>query len=202
MRIRIGGRCLILRSLPFASARGQALAEFAILFPMFMLLVMGIIEFTFVLNAEISLNFATRDAALIAAEAGNNANADCLILRQIDSDLSAPTSEANIVAVHIFSATEAGAPLAVPKEQRYTRGGSTTCGAITVPYTRVTDNYPYNVRCSDLDRTACSPIYTGPSNTGVDIIGVRIDYAYNRITPIGPVTTMTVANVMRMEPIL
>jgi hypothetical protein len=176
--------------------------EFALVFPLFMLLLFGVIEFAFILNAELSLNYATRDAALIAAEAGNSANADCLILQQVDADLNPPTSEGNVITVHIFSATEDGKPLATPKEQAYTRGGSTTCGALTVPYTVSTTDYPYNIRCSDLDRTTCASGFTGPANTGVDIIGVRIDYRYRALTPVGFQTTMTVANAMRMEPIL
>ena len=54
-------------------SRGQSLVEFALVFPIFLLLLFGIIEFAFVFNAQLSLNYATRDAALIAAEAGNNA---------------------------------------------------------------------------------------------------------------------------------
>jgi Flp pilus assembly protein TadG len=185
-----------------APERGQAIVEFALLFPVFMALLFGMIEFAFLFNAELSLNYATRDAALIAAEAGNNANADCLILQQVDADLNSPTAEANVITVHIFSATEGGQQLASPKEQTYTRGGATTCGSITVPYSIGTTNYPYGIRCSDLDRTTCSAGFTGPSNTGVDIIGVRIDYTYHFLTPMGTTTTMSVSNAMRMEPIL
>ena len=86
--------------------------------------------------------------------------------------------------MHIFSATETGGQLST-SEQTYTRGGSTTCGGITVPYTLGTTDYPYSVRCSDLDRTDVLPGFTGPVNTGVDIIGVRIDYRYRYVTPIG-----------------
>jgi Flp pilus assembly protein TadG len=202
MRARIYRHSSDARSPGSRLERGQALVEFALAFPIFLFLLFGIIEFAFVLNAQLSLNYATRDAALVAAEAGNNANADCLILQQVDADLNPPTAEGNVLTVHIFSATEGGKPLATPKEQTYTRGGATTCGSITVPYTRVTADYPYNIRCNDLDRTTCSAGFTGPSNLGVDIIGVRIDYTYRSITPIGITTTMTVANAMRMEPIL
>ena len=65
--------------------RGQALVEFALAFPVFVFIVMGVIEFSMMFNAQLSLNYATRDAALIAAEAGSAANADCLILRQVDA---------------------------------------------------------------------------------------------------------------------
>jgi len=185
--------------------KGQTLVEFALVFPLFWVLLTGMIEFMFLFNGQLSLNYATRDAALIAAEAGNNAPADCLILQQVDKDLNPPTDESRVLTVHIFSAKETGAPLDTPKEQIYTRGGvGTTCGNIFVPYTLATSDYPYNVRCSDLDRTSCSPIYTGPSNTGVDIIGVRIEYDYRYLTPLlgGGGITMTTSNAMRMEPIL
>jgi hypothetical protein len=104
--------------------------------------------------------------------------------------------------VRIFSATETGSQLSPAVEQVYTRGGSTSCGAISVPYTRTTNGYPPASRCSDLDRTGCDAGTTGPSNTGVDIIGVRIDYQYRKIGPFGFDTTIVVSNEMRMEPIL
>jgi hypothetical protein len=182
--------------------RGQSLVEFALVFPIFLMLLMGIIEFAFIFNAQLALNYATRDAALVAAEAGAHANADCLILRQVDTSLMPPTNDSSVISVRIFSATETGSQLSPAVEQVYTRGGSTTCGSITVPYTRTTNAYPYNVRCSDLDRTGCDPAKTGPGNTGVDIIGVRIDYRYTRVGPFGFDSTMIVSNEMRMEPIL
>lgn len=185
-------------------------------FPLFLVIFLGIIEFGFIFNGQLSLNYATRDAALVAAEAGSNASADCLILQQVDQDLSQPTDESRVITVHIFSADQTGHP--VPGiEQTYTRGGSTTCGSLTVPYALGTNAYPYNVRCSDLDRTSCSSGTTSAGNTGVDIVGVRIDYGYRYITPLGSVfsmlgsgaplwggtgMTMTAANAMRMEPIL
>jgi Flp pilus assembly protein TadG len=197
--------------------RGQSLVEFAMIFPIFLVLLLGIIEFGFMFNGQLSLNYATRDAALIAAEAGNNSIADCLILKQINQDLNQPTDESRILTVHIFSADQTGHPVS-GIETTYTRGGSTSCGSMTVPYTLTSNNYPYNARCSDLDRSSCSPSYTSAGNTGVDIIGVKIDYGYRYVTPLGSVMrllpgsgaplwsgtgmTMYAANAMRMEPIL
>jgi len=185
-----------------ARGRGQALVEFALIFPIFMLLLFGIIEFAFMLNAQLSLNYATRDAALIAAEAGNNEAADCLILKKVNEDLNPPTAEGNVAAVHIFSATETGGQLSPVREQIYTSGGSTSCGSISAPYSLSTSGYPYTVRCNDLDRGTCSTGFTGLSNTGVDIIGVQIDYTYRFVTPLGSTINMSVSNEMRMEPVL
>ena len=69
-------------------------------------------------------------------------------------------------------------------------------------YSLTTATYPYTVRCNDLDRTGCSSATTGPGNSGVDIIGVRIDYGYTKIGPFGFDSTMVVSNEMRMEPVL
>jgi hypothetical protein len=176
--------------------------EFALIFPVFLLVLFGLIEFAFMLNAQLSLNYATRDAALIAAEAGNNEVADCLILNKVNADLNPPTAEGNVAAVHIFSATETGGQLSPGREQIYTSGGSTTCGSISAPYTLTTTGYPYDIRCNDLDRTTCGAGFTGPSNTGVDIVGVQIDYTYRYVTPLGTTSNMSVSNEMRMEPIL
>ena len=206
--------------------KGQSLVEFALVFPLFIVLLLSIIEFMFLFNAQLSLNYATRDAALVAAEAGARPDADCLILQQIDRDLNAPTDETRVITVHIFSATETGGQLTVPKEQTYTRisggGTGTTCDTSPIPsntssYLAGVTNYPALIRCSDLDRSTCSAGFTGPSNTGGDIIGVRIDYGYRFVTPVGSAMTligggaplwggtgmtMSVGNAMRMEPIL
>ncbi len=60
--------------------RGQSLVEFALVFPIFFTLLLGLIEFAFVFNAILAMNYAARDAALSAAEAGDRSGADCIIL--------------------------------------------------------------------------------------------------------------------------
>ena len=54
------------------------------------MLFLGIIEFAFAFNAILAVNFASRNAALYAAEAGTNAGGDCVILNSIEDDISAP----------------------------------------------------------------------------------------------------------------
>ena len=54
-----------------ASQAGQSLVEFSLVIPLFLVVLMGVIEFLFLMNGQLSINYATRDAALIAAEAGN-----------------------------------------------------------------------------------------------------------------------------------
>ena len=82
-------------------ARGQSLVEFALVFPIFFVLLMSLIEFGLVFNALLSINFATRDASLIAAEAGNAVGADCIILKKVENSIGAPANKAQIQTVEI-----------------------------------------------------------------------------------------------------
>ncbi len=68
------------RSARKARAGGQTLVEFGLVFPIFVMLLLGLVEFSFVFNAVLAVNYSTRDAALAAAEAGDAGGADCIIL--------------------------------------------------------------------------------------------------------------------------
>jgi len=174
------------------------------MFPIFIVLFFAMIEFGFFFNAQLSLNFATRDASLIAAEAGSkDSNADCAILRKVEEDISAPTDETRIVRVHIFQATSTGASTGL--EQVYLRTRTSTCpDGGTVPYDLVAPQlatFPYSTRCAQL--VGCGTDQSEP----LDTIGVRIDYQYQYITPMfyliggsGSGQTMSGSNSMRMEP--
>jgi len=183
-------------------SRGQSLAEFALVFPFFLVILFGVIEFAFVFNAYLSIDFATRDAALAAVEAGNETGADCSILRAVERSIAAPADKGSITQVRIFKASTTGAML-VPKNV-YTRTGSTPCqdGLGSVPYSASSTTYPESSRCNVL--AGC-----GPGSLTVDTIGVEITYTYTWKTPLarllptaGPGYTMIKANAMRMEPVL
>ena len=125
--------------------RGQALVEFALVFPIFVVLLMGIVEFSFVFNALLGINFASRDAALAGAEAGDTLGADCVILKSVDDAVGAPASDDRIVSIAIYQASPNGTMLGSPTV--YTRGGSTSCTFIdgtttTAAYTRTANGYP------------------------------------------------------------
>ena len=106
--------------------RGQALVEFSLVFTIFVTMLMGFIEFAFMFNALLSIGHATRDAALIAAEAGDNTGADCAILAQVEKDVSAPADPSRITQVVIYRADQNGAVIG-SQQNVYLRTGSTTC---------------------------------------------------------------------------
>ena len=101
-----------------ASQAGQSLVEFSLVIPLFLVVLMAVIEFSFLMNGQLSINYATRDAALIAAEAGNagldaqnDDLADCVILQKVQQDVTAPASTSNITQVQIYWTNATGQPL-------------------------------------------------------------------------------------------
>ena len=189
-----------------ARTRGQTLVEFALVFPIFFLLLLGVIEFGLVFNAVLSINFASRDASLIAAEAGNAVGSDCVILNKVEQGIGAPSSKSRITKVEIYQAGKPGNPIG-GKVNTYNRTGTTTCTlpdstTLTVPYTLSgSAGYPDTSRCNI--QGGCS------GSGGVDTIGVKITYAYTPFTPLGTFLggssmtyTLTESNAMRMEPVL
>jgi len=188
------------------------MVEFALVIPLFLVALLGILEFGLVFSALNSINYASRDAALLAAELGSTDGGDCVILAKVESDVGAP-ADANLITSVTISWTDAnGVPktdpnTGLPYSNVWTRGGTTTCslpsGDVTVPYTEQTDDYPSASRCNIL--AGCP----APHDGGLDTIGVRIVYQYSYHTPLptllswgGTGWTLDQSNAMRMEPIL
>jgi len=195
---------------PRGRQRGQALLEFAIVLPVLMLLVTGIIEFALAFNSSLGINRASQNAALVAAEAGNLPGADCMILTRIEQDINAPIDRGEITGVQIQRTNPTGTTIYA--SNNYVRGGVTNCTLadgtpIDVPYTATALGYPVNQRCSVL--SGC-PTMT-PARTTVDTIGVQISLTYHLRTPLSAVMGMfnggadgtldfTMRNAFRMEP--
>jgi len=192
-------------------SRGQSLAEFALVFPFFMVILFFVIEFAFALNAYLAIDFGSREAALAAAEGGNDPNADCAVLRAVERSIGAPASKDRIQTVKIFKASPNGDPIGGAPMTVYARTGSMDCPyqdgtPATLPYTRTQNGYPPNYRCNVLAGCPGLPV---PQTTSVDTIGVEITYDYNVKTPLYSLLnsgndgwTMTKSNAMRMEPVL
>ncbi len=193
---------------PNDRSTGQTLVEFALVFPMFFILFLGVIEFAFAFNAILGVNFASRNAALAAAEAGASSGADCVILSGIEKDVAAPADHAHIIKVDIYRAKSNGDDYVPAQRTTYTRTGSGPCTlpdgtTLYIPYTRTANGYPELERCNIL--AGCP----GPNNhTTIDHIGVRIYYDHRYVTPLttfvgtGDGIIFDRSNVMRMEPIL
>jgi Flp pilus assembly protein TadG len=184
--------------------RGQTLVEFALVFPIFILLFIGLIEFAVTFSIILNVNYASRDAALLAAEVGDTSGGDCLILQALDNAINGATHHQGIQEVRIFWADANGAEQAA---NVYSEGGTTTCNftdgtTLSVPFTAGALNYPESSRCPVL--SGC-----GGAHPTLDTIGVSITFHHDWLTPLPNLVqvqptgvTFTRSNSMRMEPVL
>jgi Flp pilus assembly protein TadG len=182
--------------------RGQAIVEFALILPLLVLLVVGIIEFSLLLNARNTVSFASRDGSMLAAEGGSRAGTDCVVLQMIENDIVAPARVFRVAQVKVYWSDQNGNEIG-SNHNLYTRSGSMTCdygdgSSITVPYTLAFAGYLEDVRCDVL--AGC-----GGTHTSLDTVGVEVTYVHPWLTSFARVTgsttmTFTVSNTTRIEP--
>ena len=180
---------------------GQAFVEFALLLPVIMLIVVGLMEFSVFMNARNAVEFAARDGSILGAEGGNTPGTDCVVLDKVERDIVAPATNIRIQTVSIYWSDKNGDQIGA-NVNVYTRGGSTTCNygggaSITVPYTLTTPNYAEGARCDVL--AGC-----GGSHVGLDTLGVRVTYQHRWMTTVvesySGTLTFSVGSATRMEP--
>jgi Flp pilus assembly protein TadG len=176
--------------------RGQGLVEFALVIPIFVTLLMGVIEFGFLYNNLLTVQYAARQGVSAAAQAGGVDGADCSILNAVEHALTPPINHQRVEFVEIFRSDSAGYVARDPTTNkavlnRYTRVGTLDCpGTGTQPYTLSgTEDYPQIGRHDALVE-------------GLDVIGVRIGYQYVGMTPVafGRTWDLTDGATLRMEP--
>lgn len=188
--------------------RGQTLVEFGLVFPMFVTLLMGLIEFSFVFNAMLAVNYGARDAALAAAESGSGQGSDCVIIKNVESAVRAPAAATRVRTIEIYKTDASGNQVGAATV--YTRSGTpnpTPCASVdgsSVSYSRTANGYPEASRCSIL--AGCDPIDPFDS---VDNVGIRVTYRHDWVTPLRNFIgggsgwlDFDRSSVMRMEPVL
>jgi Flp pilus assembly protein TadG len=203
-------RSLLRRLTQKPNSKGQALVEFAFVFPLFMILLVAVIEYGFLMNANLASSYATRDASLVGAEAGNNTGADCAILQKIEQDINGPSSTANIANVQIYWADSTTGAMIGANVNTYVRSTTMTISctvggsSFTLPYQKTTSGYPEANRCNVINGSSCAS-----GHSGLDTIGVQITYNYQWHTPLkgllgfaGSGWTIVKSNAMEMEPVL
>ena len=76
------------RSLQGNGERGATLIEFAVIFPLIIVLVMGIAEFSLAFKDWLTINHASREGARAGATAANDISADIQVLTAIEEALT------------------------------------------------------------------------------------------------------------------
>ena len=159
------------------SGRGQSLVEFSLVFPFFLILLFSVIEFSFALNALLSVDFATREAALAAAEAGTRPTPTARSCEPSSAASSRPPTTADSPR----SGSTSRPPMA-PRRARCTRWSTRASGSIVparwrtalrrpCPTPRCPVTYTSDTRCNTLARLRAGSV-------SVDTIGVEATYDY------------------------
>jgi hypothetical protein len=138
---------------------------------------------------------------MLAAEGGNIAGTDCVVLDRVERDVVSPARPVRVQTVKIFWSDRNGVELS-GLENLYIRQGSMTCTygngtSLTVPYTLTTSLYPESIRCDVL--AGCGGGQPGPDN-----VGVTVSYTHNWITSIARISlcslTFNLTSSTRIEP--
>lgn len=190
--------------------RGQSLVEFALVLPIFMLVIIAFIEFAFAFSTLNTINFVARDVAQYVAEAGDQQGSDCSTLNLLENELASSTRASGLTTVLIYW-SDGNGNVVNSAVNRYTRTGSMTCTdvngvSLTLPYTAVSTTYVDTTRCNVL--LGCPSPPAAVNHPALDIIGVQLTYTYTWKTPLATLLTFTSTPTftstqqVRMEPVL
>jgi Flp pilus assembly protein TadG len=141
--------------------RGQALVEFALIFPVILLLVVGATDVSTLLDNHLDAVYAARAGARIGSILGTAPATDCAIIGAVRASLSA-TRNLQLQRIVIYDASATGAPIGSESD---VYAGSAVCNSdatISPPATSL--GWPPSQR-------SVTPMFE-------DSIGVELDYAY------------------------
>lgn len=170
--------------------RGQGMVEFAMLVPVFMLLLLGMLEFGFLFDHTLTLQYASREGArvgsalangggplgcdFVGGESPNAADVDPLVIAAVTRVLLSPGSRVavdEVPTIRIYSADSAGNQVgSLVNVWTYSPGGGPQVDGRNLDYVQTSVGW-----------AACSRRNGSP----VDSIGVGLTYTYRFTTALG-----------------
>ena len=149
------------------------MVEFALILPLFLILLMGMLEFGIVFDHRNAMAYAVREGARVGASLGNGGSqpsgVDPAILAAVQRGLTDPILIENVTSIQIFQADTSGQPIA-GKIDTYDRSGN-LIGAAGWP---ATSRVPPGL----------------VAGAAGDSIGVSVSYAFRPQTPLGTLLGM------------
>jgi Flp pilus assembly protein TadG len=202
------------------ATRGQALVEFSLIVPLFLLILFGMMEFGFIFTHDLTLEYATREGARAGSALDNGGgqlgcntgqspnwqNVDPLVIAAVERVLQSPGSQvvvARVTQIVIYDAKPDGTPVANTSDVwTYAAGGGPTPQGSTIPLNFKDAAYPNGDAWKACARSNAAPT--------VDSIGVSLTYTYDFVTPLAsvlgffgggnPTLTMNDRTVMVLNP--
>jgi Flp pilus assembly protein TadG len=185
----------------FRSRRGQSAVEFALILPVIMFLMLGMIEMGFAISHNTSIVTATRQGARVGSElvngsslhhCGDSTNAatvDAQIIAATEGVLRSPGSQvsvAQVTSIVIFEVNESGALTGNQNTWISKVNGDGTPNGDFIPNTSTHLYFAYNGgNWAASTRCGSSPAHG---------IGVKITYTYKFVTPLGSVMAAVASN--------
>ncbi len=164
---------------------GAVMVEMAIVVPIFILLLFGMLEFGLAFKDKLAMSHAVSRATRDAAVLGNDDIADIEVLRAFEAGLSAATSISAVQYVDVFKANSDGSP---QMWDRYFPVDD-ACGWTPCPDpAEVSGPIVYG---NPADYPPCSRDTALDPSDGVDTIGVRVAYSHTWITGVLGISTST-----------
>jgi Flp pilus assembly protein TadG len=171
--------------------RGQAITELVLLLPLFLVIVMGMLEFGIAYDHRTAMAYAVREGARVGASLGSGGTSpstvDPAILAAVQRGLTDPILIENITSIEIYKSDTSGNPTGT-YVNKFDQHGVPIGGT----------GWPASTRVVGLNG---------------DSIGIRVVYDFEPATPLGailalfvnhnpPYTTirMTDNTVMKLEP--
>jgi TadE-like protein len=170
--------------------RGQGLVEFAMLVPVFLLILTGLLEFGFIFDHAMTINYATREGArsgsafasgnttsMICNPADGGVDVDKNIVAAVERVLEAPGSQVKvnrIAEIRIYKADTTGAQI----------GGLANVWTYAPGAGPVVDGQPLDFSPAQTNWNACSRVNVWSGGVAPDSLGVGISYSYQFATPL------------------
>jgi Flp pilus assembly protein TadG len=175
-----------------AHTRGQGLVEFAMLIPVFMLLLLGMLEFGFIFDHTMTVTYATREGARSGAAFANGNDTSMVCTTSVDVDkhivaavqrvLQAPGSQvasSRVQNIKIYSANAAGTQVGtLVNTWTYSAGNGPSVDGRNLDFVTTAAATGWN---------ACTRDNTWTNGVAPQSVGVSITYGYQFVTPLAAI---------------
>lgn len=174
---------VIHRSARNKSERGAALLEAALVTPIFLLVVFGVMELGLLFRDSLTTDNASREGARAASTRGNQADADYYILRTVEHGLEAIGLE-RLQYVVVFNASGPGDAMPAACATASQAG---VCNRYTAAdfFAELDDafgNDTGNFRCGTLDSSWCATTRETSLAAGPDFVGIHVQTRHDFVT--------------------
>ena len=181
-------------------ARGQGLVEFALILPVLMLMLLGVLEFGFIFSNHQGLEYATREGARTASALANGQNGQngtpvATACQTIDNQVIAavqrviqgkgsPITLAYVSQIRIFKYDDTTQGPAAGFINVWTPGAGPTVDGTALVFKQTSGSWD-----------PC----TRDNGVTPDVVGVDLSYSYHMTTALGSLLRWSGANVLAMS---